>query len=89
MRFSATGILEDRARRTSVTPRSPRRRPRRWSTRDRSAPRIPCRRPAAAGRRPREVNGRKRLIAVDVTCLLLAAIGRARVRQWLLLAPGE
>jgi putative transposase len=38
---------------------------------------------------PRKVNGRKRLIAVDVTCLLLAAIGRARVRQRLLLAAGE
>jgi hypothetical protein len=30
-------------------------------------------------KRPRRANGQKRLIAVDVTCLLLAAIGRARV----------
>jgi hypothetical protein len=39
--------------------------------------------------RPRKVNGRKRHIADDVTSLLLAAIGRARVRQRLLLAAGE
>jgi hypothetical protein len=40
-------------------------------------------------KRPRKVNGRKRLIAVDVACLLLAAIGRGRVCQRLLLAAGE
>src|SRR6266851_81815 len=36
-------------------------------------------------KRPRKVDGRKRHIAVDVTCLLLAVKGRARVRQRLLL----
>jgi hypothetical protein len=30
-------------------------------------------------KRPRKVTSRRRLIAVDVTCLLLAATGRARV----------
>ena len=36
---------------------------------------------ASRGRkRPRKVNSWKRHIAVDVTCLLLAAMGRARVR---------
>jgi putative transposase len=45
---------------------------------------------ASRGWKGRErVNGRKRHIAVDAICLLLAAIGRARVRQRLLLAAGE
>jgi hypothetical protein len=39
-------------------------------------------------KRPRKVNRRKRLVAVDVACLLLAAIGRARVRQRLLRGGG-
>jgi len=83
------GILKDRAGRTSVTLRSPQAPPAavidpQWARTADSVPKA-----SRGWKRPRKVNSRQRHIAVDVTCLLLAAIGRARVRQRLLLAAGE